>query len=298
MRKTKRFTPDLLTRYEKLGRGLGTFENYLPWHRVGRSDPSSIGRSHLQIWNNRQREFLSDGEWVVFMFSAMLQNLVDIREQFPLQYEVGDHETNVYKVCCQKLFPGTRQISEMLGFKHPRVHGDGRTAPWVMTTDLLLTLFRADGSYFLLAIAHKTMDAHEKKRTQELLEIEKTYWEARGVEWLLITRNDYLQEVALSLRNSSPWALGLPVETTRLREVADNIQKFNGLPLTAALCAFAELFGDMDTAQRAFWQAVWSGEIYLDLRRGWRPYLPIRLTSAETFWQLNPIASRRSSWTP
>jgi hypothetical protein len=81
MRTTKRFTPNVLIRYRKLNRGTGIFQNYIPWHRVGRSDPSSRGRSHLQMWNGRQRELLSDQEWVGFFFSTLVRDVNDIREQ-------------------------------------------------------------------------------------------------------------------------------------------------------------------------------------------------------------------------
>lgn len=296
MRKTKRFTPDLLDRYQKIGRGLGIYEHYIPFHRVGRSDPSSIGRSHLQMWRGRQREFLSDGEWIGFQFSTMLQNVTDIREQFPLQYENSKHELFSYNVGYGGIFPGTRQIAQDLGFKHPRLNGNGRSANWVMTTDLLLTLSRPDGSFYLLAIAHKPNTSLDKERTKQLLNIERTYWNARGVEWLLITPDDYLREVAFTLRNSIPWALGTAADNEQLNYVTKKIHDFEGYSLTTCLCAFAAVFGSMDLAQRAFWQSVWSGKILLDLTRGWRPHLPIVLISHEEFKNFNPIAIRRTSW--
>lgn len=73
MRTTKRFTPHVLDRFRKLGRGTGTYQNYIPWQRVGRSDPSSMGRSHLQMWNGRQRELLSDQEWVGVFFPFLFE---------------------------------------------------------------------------------------------------------------------------------------------------------------------------------------------------------------------------------
>lgn len=97
MRKTKRFTPKLIEKYHKLGRGTGTFEEYIPFHRVGRSDPSSIGISHLTNWNNRQRELLSEGENDSLLFALMLPNLIDIREQIPLSYESSFHELSPLK---------------------------------------------------------------------------------------------------------------------------------------------------------------------------------------------------------
>ena len=296
MRKTKRFTPNLLDRYEKIGRGTGTYKNYQPWHQVTRGDPSSIGLSSKPMWKGRQRDFLSGDEWVCFFFSTMLQNIEDVREQFPLQIEEGSHELNAYNIRHGGYFPGTREIASTLGIKHPRINGNGRSTLWKMTTDLLLTLRRPDGSYYLLAIACKPINFKERKRTKEKLEIERAYWMARDTEWLLITPNEYRREVALTLKNSFAWALDIPVKNEELRNVVENIQNFNGFPLTSCLCAFAEFFDDMNLAQRSIWQCAWSGRVCMDLLRGWRPHLPIRLISAKEFWQLNPIASRRSSW--
>ncbi len=87
MRKTKRFTPDLFDRYKELGRGTGTFEHYMPFHRVGRSDPSSRGRSHLERWRGRAHELLSDGELVTFLFATMLPNIVDIHKDASIAFE-------------------------------------------------------------------------------------------------------------------------------------------------------------------------------------------------------------------
>ncbi len=63
MRTEKRFTPKVLERFRREGRGTGTYSDYTPWHRVSRGDPSSKGRSHLIVWMDRQRELLSDQEW-------------------------------------------------------------------------------------------------------------------------------------------------------------------------------------------------------------------------------------------
>lgn len=77
MRTTKRFTPKVLARFKRQGRGSGTHDNYLPWHRVSRGDPASSGRSHLLMWRERLRELLSDGEHVEQLFASQLNNLED-----------------------------------------------------------------------------------------------------------------------------------------------------------------------------------------------------------------------------
>ncbi|ABR91811.1 Tn7-like transposition protein A [Janthinobacterium sp. Marseille] len=297
MRTQKRFTPNLLDRYTSVGRGHGVYETYIPWHRVGRSDPASEGRSHLQLWEGRQRELLSDKEWVGLLFSTMLPSVVDIREQIPLSH--GNSTSELFAYLFNPLAsesPGTLQLAKQLGIKHPKVHGNGRSADWVMTTDLLLTLKLVTGEIELLAVAIKINKEIDNNRTRELLAIERQYWLERGIPWLLITPSMYDELVADTLRRCMPWVLGIPADPVVIDFVIANQKEWSGRSLTYVLERLSNVFNDIDLAQRAFWQAVCSGRLPVDLRRGWRPHEPITLLSDTAFWNLNPIASRRSAW--
>ena len=297
MRTTKRFTPTVIARFLKIGRGTGTFGNYIPWHRVGRSDPSSCGRSHLQMWKGRQRELLSDGEWVGLFFAVSMKNLVDLTEQFPLSLEDGQHEMAAYRADTPPSHnPGTLEIAKRLGYKHPKTNEKGLSSEWVMTTDFLLVIQLPSKELELLAVAFKPSADLKDKRTKQLLEIEREYWLARGVTWLLITPDLFDQRVALRLRDTMPWALGIAVPESELITAAAIAHGLQGHSLTYVLNQLTANFGDDDHAKRTFWQAVWCGKTPLDLRRGWRPHLPISLLSESDFMSLNPIVSRRSSW--
>lgn len=296
MRTTKRFTPKVLDRFRVQGRGKGIFEDYVPWHRVSRGDPASQGRSHLQVWQGRQHELLSDKEWVGLMFAIMTPGVVDIREQFPLSLESSRHELSHYDIRITGDFPGTLELARNLGFKRPMTYGEGQPAPWVMTTDLLITFELASVQKQLLAVAFKTANEISKRRVHELLAIEKAYWDARGAQWILITPSQYDLQVALRLRDSIPHALGPTVNPTLIAKALDVTIQNQGNSLTRILQEIIPFAGDMTAAQGAFWQGVWQGIIPISLRRGWRPHLPVHLLSHEDFLDLNPIASRRSAW--
>jgi len=297
MRTTKRFTPTVLARFLRFGRGSGTFKSYIPWHRVGRSDPSSRGRSHLQMWNGRQRELLSDGEWVGLFFAISMQNLIDLTEQFPLSLKACRHEISAYRAnTSPSIFPGTLEIAKRLGFKHPRTNEKGLSSEWIMTTDFLLAVQLPFIEMELLAVAFKPKADLSNRRTRELLEIEREYWLARGVTWLLITPELFDRQIALRLRDTMPWALGCTVSESELNIATAVAHELQGRSLSYVLDQLTTQFGDDDLAKRAFWQSVWCGKIPLDLRRGWRPHLPVTLLPEGEFISLNPIASRRSSW--
>lgn len=279
------------------GRGTGTFQNYLPWHRVGRGDPSSRGRSHLMIWRDRQRELLSDGEWDGLLFATMISNLLDVREQHRLSLEDGPSELALYDVRHGGIvYPGTLAIAKKLNVKHPRVSEAGTSVDWKMTTDQVLVLRAPSGDLELLAVAYKDNNSDLTKRNRQLLAIEKAYWDARGVVWILITPELFDESVGVTLRRAVPWGLGTPVSPSDIAVAVNAVKKTLGQSFTDTLNSIDLVLGEKDRAQRAFWQAVWTGAIPMDLRIGWRPHLPIKLMSQKKFVALNPVASRRTSW--
>ena len=209
MRRGQRFTPALLEKWHDKGRGTGTGSDYQPWHQVTRPDPGSRGRSHLIHWRfGRLHHFLSDQEMVAFCFATMLPNLVDLREQYPLALEASAPEITAYQFTPDAPdAPGTLQIATEFGFKYPVVRKNGVVAPWVMTTDLLLTLRNPAEGLELLAVSVKHDSELGNPRTVELQRIEREYWRRQDVFWLLLSPSLYHSVVANSMRIGMPWAV-------------------------------------------------------------------------------------------
>lgn len=152
-----------ITRFVKEGRGTGEGVNYKPWLTV--HDLSSLGRTARMLGrrNRRIHHLFSDIERSAFLEYDWRDDVVDIREQFPLD-----------RGC-------TRLIATEQGLRHPR--DPGSRVDVVMTTDLLVT-FR-DG--IVRAVSCKPFNELRKPRTLEKLEIERRYWSILGVEWKLWT---------------------------------------------------------------------------------------------------------------
>lgn len=297
MRTTKRFTPKVLARFKRQGRGTGTHENYLPWHRVSRGDPASSGRSHLLMWRDRLRELLSDGEHVEQLFASQLNNVEDALEQFPLDLEDGPHLLTQYGEGQEWVhYPGIHALATQLNTKLPVVHDDGEQDDWIPSTDLVLTLRNPDGALSILALAFKPKGELDNQRKRQLLGLEREYWQCRGSTWLLITPELYDAKVADTLKRIAPWALGVTASTEAKNIAVQIARNFAGQSVTYTLNAIAKELGDHEQAQRALWQVVWHGELPVDLRRSWRPHYPFDFLSAQAFWEQNPIASRRSAW--
>lgn len=299
MRKGKRFTPALLEKWQREGRGRGLQQQYQPWHQVTRADPGSRGRSHLINWRfGRLHHLLSDQELVAFCFAVMLPDLHDLREQYALPLYEDVAELSIVDGRHRELVEGTLALATSLGIKHPVVRKDGVAGPWVMSTDLLLTLQRGSGVFQLLAVSVKNSQELSNARKLDLLRIERAYWVHQGVQWLLLTPDLFSKAVAINLRYSMPWAVDTkPLSAECLEQVGELYLRLSGTTLAeialAVACHFSFVAQD---AQRALWQAVWSGRITLDLGSALRPSSWLRTISPEAFWFQNPIVSRRTAW--
>jgi len=297
MRKGRRFTPGLLDRWQKQGRGTGTGADYQPWHQVTRSDPSSRGRSHL-IYTSSGRlvHLLSDAEYVAFAFATMCADLVEVREQFELPTAAGQ---------CRHLsgapgdwIEGTEAIARDLGLRHPRLTQGGVTRPWSMTSDLVLIFKNTDPKSRLVVVSVKHDEELTRPRVMELLRLEREFWHRQGVQWLLITPQLYHPRSQGVLSAGLAYVVGQSaVPAARIARCRELQPQLAGMRMQD-ICQ--ELQHELDTtmagAQSAFWGSVWAGALTLDMTQAWRADQCVRFVSASDFIAQNPIASRRSSW--
>lgn len=167
-----------ISKYIREGRGKGSGSNYTPW--LTTADVPSIGRSHRAFCSKTERvhHLLSDNEYASFLRCYYEDDVVDIREQFPL-----DRIETIL-------------IAEVLGVRHP-VDRVSRI-PLVMTTDLLITRKVPRG---LREYAYAVKEDKDLKnpRTIEKLKIEEIYWATRGVTWKIQLRSELKTNVALNL---------------------------------------------------------------------------------------------------
>src|SRR5690606_33296105 len=104
------------------------------------------------------------------------------------------------------------------------------------------------------------------KRAKQLLSIEREYWLRRDATWVLVTPDLYHPYVDQNLKATAPWGISGEV-SPQAQAVAVSIAKANSW---ASFSRIIELIsarlGSHEQAQNAFWQAVWSGILPLDLR--------------------------------
>ncbi|KGJ95989.1 heteromeric transposase endonuclease subunit TnsA [Thalassotalea sp. ND16A] len=155
-------------------RGQGSGKAYIPFVQVGefsgsgesiRVKSSTVGRLH---------HFHSGIELAAFLIFDRSSNITDIREQFPLPLS------------------SSLTICEQLGIKHPQVKGE----LYIVSTDLLLDCKNNTS----IAIAVKPAAQLNDKRVLEKLQIEKAYWENKGVKWYIFTEYERPSELKMNLQ--------------------------------------------------------------------------------------------------
>lgn len=147
------------------GYGKGEFEYYKPWLDV-RDSPSSQSRSNRPLgWKTkRTHQFLSDNEFNYFLYLEWADEVLDIREQFPLDRD------------------DTRRIAEENKLRHPYMHDTYQ----VMTSDFFIVLRNGQN----IVRTFKEAKDLENKNTIVKFSIEQLYWEELEIDWGIVTRNE------------------------------------------------------------------------------------------------------------
>ncbi len=153
-------------RKEKRGLGVGT--DYKPYIKAREFNSLGTCSNYVDWKNQRQYEFLSQTELQVFITYRWDDNVVDIREQFPLDNIL------VEKILREKNSELRKKGQKLI--KSPVVNGNP------MTTDLLV--FYKDRHKEAISVKYDKNTL--TNRDIEKLWIEKMYWKNQGVDWNLV----------------------------------------------------------------------------------------------------------------
>jgi len=183
------------------GRGQGRGVNYKLWLSVQSVGSAGVS-SRIRGWKTqRVHEFLSLQELYYFYVLEWSRPVSDIREQYPLLP-----------------LSETQDLAKMCGIRHPTRLGSSE--PVVMTTDFVVTVNQSIG-VVEIARTVKPSQMLSKQRTLEKLEIERLYWQRRGVSWGIVTE----REIPLILAKNVEWlhpfhaCEGLGVSASELRRI-------------------------------------------------------------------------------
>lgn len=168
-KRSYRWSEEKIAKLQKEGRGSGELGNYKPWLTI-HDVPSKGNSSRIKGWKTgRIHHFFSNIERSYFYLLEWSENVIDIREQFPI-----DRNETV-------------TISDEKGIKHIKDTTSDIYIP--MTTDFLITLKKGK-KVSVIARSIKPFSQLEDERTLEKLDVEREYWEKNGVNWALVTEKE------------------------------------------------------------------------------------------------------------
>lgn len=173
-----------IKRFLKEGRGQGTGKNYKPWLYI--NDLSSRSRSTRIFGHTTQRvhHLLSDLQLYYFYLLEFDENVIDIREQFPL-LDFHGMNISVDSSLTQKLFDSKTKV------------------PHIFTVSFLITRVGKGQEPDYQARIVKISSELEKKSTIERLELLRRYFQKKGIDFGIVTE----KEINKTFSKNIGWAL-------------------------------------------------------------------------------------------
>jgi len=213
-----------IDRHIKGGFGQGEGSSYKPWVRV--QDVPSIGRSRKTpgFKTGRLHHTLSDLEYYYLLLLEFSDEVVDIREQYPLFAT-----------------PRARDIGAEMGIRYPKYLGT--QLPLVITSDFALTIQVPGGkprpAIRTCKYESELTDPQKGPRVIEKLELERAIWAERGVtDWKIVT--DRLMEPVL--KDNLEWLHGsawvesnMATEEKKMRFIEAAVHTANGIRTLASV---------------------------------------------------------------
>ena len=176
MRKHRRvWNHSVFKKYLYEGRGQGIRADYKPWIHI--QDFPSLGMVSrvFGTTTGRIHHLMSNLELCLFYLFDWSDDILDIREQFPLIDLMQAIE-----------------IAEKANIQYPYAPQTG--FPYVLTSDFYLETKQG-----AKVISVKPSTELGKLRVREKLEIERRYWTMRGVEWNIMTENEINRTKAINI---------------------------------------------------------------------------------------------------
>lgn len=158
---------------KKHGRGKGTGADYKPWIYTNEFNSLGTVSNPVDYKTGRVMQLMSMGENKFYYLLRWDDNVLDIREQFPLNLK------------------DTLKISEDLHVRHPKNNSTR------MTSDFLVDY--ADGLQKVFSVKYSRNDLDDR-RTSEKLEIEARYWKNHGVPFEIVFSEDMDIDTVTNIR--------------------------------------------------------------------------------------------------
>lgn len=156
----------------KQERGTGIGPDYKPWIKVREFNSQGCAANVRDYKHGRTMELLSRGELYAYYILRFRDDVIDIREQFPLDMSI------IWQIC-----------SDL----HIRFIG---SEEHVLTSDLVVETITGDLEVYNIK---PTRDVFKNKRMNEKRVVEETYWKMKNASYHVIYTDEINQTLALNI---------------------------------------------------------------------------------------------------
>jgi len=160
-------------------RGHGHFDQYKPWLNIQDLGSTGLATRIKGIKTGRLHHFLSTLELDYFYLLDWSEEVIDIREQYPLD------------------LPETLALAKECNVTHPPLSNP--TKPIVMTTDFLITIRQPIGTKEIARTIKYSTDL-TSARVLEKFELERLYWQERKIDWGIVTELDINKVIVKNIK--------------------------------------------------------------------------------------------------
>lgn len=178
-KRNRKITPNTIKRKKSQQRGLGRLAEYKPWNNIQDTASNSLVTRIMGWKTGRIHHFPSQLQLQFFYLLEWSSQVVDIREQFPLDEE----ET---AAIAKEM--GNTKLAEQIN------------AGNVICLDFLVTVNKGFGTK---EIARTVINSKflTNKNLIEKLEIQRRYWAFRSIDWGIVTE----QEIDIAVVKNVEW---------------------------------------------------------------------------------------------
>ncbi len=202
----------------------------------------------------RMHHLLSDLERAYFLVCEFSEDVVDIREQYPLLP-----------------LESTQAIARAIGVRYPKYKNT--SVPLVMTTDFLLTVKQPNGDLKSVARTIKyqqDLEGKDSARTLEKLEVERRFWMSQGVDWSIVTEElftpDLIKNLGLLRRYAQlPRSLMSSSLHSEFVEILESIKVYPWSTSDSLRRIATRLSIEYSEARDIFFNLIWRKIIQIDL---------------------------------
>ncbi len=179
-------------------------KDYIPYTKTNTFSSKGRATRIMGIKTGRIHHLQSDNQYRAFMYFEWAEQILDIRESYPL--------LDIMEV-----------IDNKEGLRFDKFKDKEKDTQFILTTNFLLTVDKGNGEIEYVARTIKNTTELSRAITAEKLEIERRYWEAKEIDWKIITEKELDRQYVKNIEFVRETLLQSQWQEQELREMGNKL---------------------------------------------------------------------------